>query len=344
VKVRIEAALLDEALTAVGPAVPPPGTAYAALHGVRLVAAGPGILVESSNLDLTITHAVPCDVVGSGVFLAPHALLAAVAGRMDGPVELTGEDGLLRVRAGNRTAELAGVSDAGWPRFLPLAGESAILAPRDWATITRLRPFARTDGTQPVLGCVRLIDGLAVATDSYRLAAHPVSVGMDARLPVALIDAAGPAAAPLVLLNGALAVELTSGSTVWRAATAEGEHLAVPAVQALTRWGVADPIGATVDRAGLLDTRAVAAVGGDVVELAVVDGGIELANGTDRVATRATLDAATAGAVEMRLNGRYLREVLAGGHGGDVTLTFAGASLPCRVIDGDLVAVVMPIR
>src|SRR4051812_10712013 len=54
VKVRIEAGALDEALRAVAAAVPRPGTGYAALQGVHLVADGAVVTFQTSNLDLTI--------------------------------------------------------------------------------------------------------------------------------------------------------------------------------------------------------------------------------------------------------------------------------------------------
>src|SRR4051794_38897320 len=128
VKVRIEAGALDQALRAVAAAVPRPGAGYAALQGVRLVADGAGVTFQASTLDLTITHAVPGEVAGAGSVLVPHAVLAAVAGRLRGAVELTGDSGVVLVRAGNRTAELRPLGDAVWPRFPPLAGDPIILS------------------------------------------------------------------------------------------------------------------------------------------------------------------------------------------------------------------------
>ena len=219
-KVRIEAGDLDEALRAVKPAVPRPGTGYAALQGVRMVADGPGVMFQTSNLDLTITHAVAGDVAGAGSVLVPHAVLAAVAGRLRGAVELTGDSGVVLVRAGNRAAELRTLSDAVWPRFPPLAGDAIAVSPPTGRPSPGCAPSPALDPARPVLGGVRLLDGLAVATDSYRLAAHPVATTVDALLPAGLVAAAclrgpnaGPAAGdgPLSLLPGPLAIEARAG-------------------------------------------------------------------------------------------------------------------------------------
>jgi DNA polymerase III sliding clamp (beta) subunit (PCNA family) len=357
VKVRIEAGALDEALRAVAAAVPRPGTGYAALQGVHLVADGAVVTFQTSNLDLTITHAVPGDVAGAGSVLVPHAVLAAVAGRLRGPVEVTGDSGVVLVRAGNRTAELRPLGDAVWPRFPPLTGDPIILSAADRDTIARLRPFTSADPARPVLGGVRLLDGLAVATDSYRLAAHPVATPVDALLPAGLVAAAcrrrpnaGPAACagPLSLLPGPLAIEARAGATAWRAATVEGEHLPLAAVQALTRWGVADPRSAAVVRADLLDALDLAAVGAELgseaVRLTIGEGGLEVAATSAPARLRVALDAATTGAVTMGFNGRYLRDLLRACTGDVVTLTMVDEHRPCRVIDGDLTAIVMPVR
>jgi DNA polymerase III subunit beta len=348
VKVRIEAELLVEALAVVSPAVSRPGTAQAVLQGVRFDASGVRLTVQASNLDLTITHGVRADVGGSGSVVVPHALLTAVAGRLTGAVEVTAEDRAVFVRAGNRAAELRALDSLGWPRFPPMAGEPTVVTAADRAILHRVATFAGTDPSRPALTCVRVLDGLAVATDSYRLAAHPVDCAVDALVPAGLIAAVGDRDQPLSVLAGALAIEVRSGRTVWRAATVEGDHLPLPSVQALTRWGVADPLAATVARSELLDALDLAAVvaarGSEAVRLRVSDGAVELTGAADGAATRVVIDAATAGAIEVGFNWRYLRDLLWACPSDEVTLTFVDPTRPVRVIDGDLIAIVMPVR
>jgi hypothetical protein len=177
---------------------------------------------------------------------------------------------------------------------------------------------------------------------------QPVDCRVDALLPASLLAAVGPGDAPLALLVGPIAVEVHAGPTVWRAATVEGTHLPLRSVEALTRCGATDPLAVTVDRAELLDALALAAVtadlGSDTVRLRVGDGTLELSGTGDGSATAVTLDAVTVGSIAMGFNWRYLRDLLRACRGEEITLTMVDPSRPCRVIDGDLMAVVMPVR
>lgn len=251
---------LRAALKAVAPAVDRHGHTIPALSGVRIDATGKTATVCAANMDTSIVaDLADCTVDERGAAIPPHRLLTVLVDRLPpGPVTVTtGNDGTVTVAAGAATSDVRAIPVEDWPR-LPTAddGPAAKFDPDVWESIRLVARSASTDTSRPILCGVRIADGCAVATDSYRMAWCDVDCGgLDVLLPAAAVAATAADDQPVsVACDGRVASIATAASTV-TTRTIEGDY---PTWRRLIPEKMTAE--ATVDGARLADAAATAAV------------------------------------------------------------------------------------
>lgn len=178
-KFRCERDVLVDALVVAGRAVPR-GVAQPILTGIRaeLTMPGPQLTFTGHDRELTMSVTVRHGVQGevAGAVVVPARLAADVARSLPpGGVEVTSDDGHVRIAAGRAEFSLRAFSDDDFPRILPPSGDPVTLPTTEFAAgLRQVIPAASSDEARPILTGVLVSaedDGLRlVATDSYRLA------------------------------------------------------------------------------------------------------------------------------------------------------------------------------
>jgi DNA polymerase-3 subunit beta len=169
------------------------------LSGVRLEASDDGLVIEATDLELTVRHmvhdGVTVDAAGS-VVVPAKALAKAIAAMAEPKIALESapNDGRadLDVRAGTRTVTLQGWATEDWPVVPPVA-EIAPIASIDASAaadaFARVALCASDDDARPVLTGVALFfeedppSVEVVATDSYRLGVARIPLASPPRVP-----------------------------------------------------------------------------------------------------------------------------------------------------------------
>lgn len=170
--------------------VPPANTHIAVLHGIHIEAdrTADVVTLTGSNLDLTCTVDVRCDVDNGGVVIIPAKLLAGFLN--NGPAELvtieTG-DGDVTLTCGESVATVRTLDAEHWPKSLTVDTEHITLSAADVRRIGSVL-FAvdtKNEAKKAYLTGVHLADKRAEATDSYQLAV----AALDATVPEMIVPA-----------------------------------------------------------------------------------------------------------------------------------------------------------
>lgn len=343
---------LVEALTAIKPAV---GGNPPVCSGVRLEVSDGIVGVTATNLDLwaqftfKADHDEPVDMV-----IPHHRLLTVVKAGSPGDVVGIDVDDVdpmsVAVSVGGRvraTLRLYPVTE--WPRWpeVPVSATQATFDRADWTGIARVAAACSTEASRPALRFVHLHDDLVEATNSYWLARHPIDFNGDLLLPgfvVTAVDREHDPADKVLLTFDGHHVCIESGPMTW-GCFASGESY--PQLDGLIP-GDGD-VSVTVDRDEL--TRAVALAGafteGDVrpVVIEVSDGCVALSSMDSEVGSAdVTLEADTVGECRFALGARWFAGLLGACEADDVTISGRDALKPWKVVDGDLIQVLMPVR
>ncbi len=169
------------------------------LSGVRLEASEGGLIIEATDLELTVRRVLRdgIEVHAAGSVVVPaKALAKAVSAMPDSRIELASvpTDGRadLDVRAGTRTVTLQAWATEDWPS-VPAAEAIDPIGSIDTSAVAdafdRAALCASEDGSRPVLGSVALFFEQdpptleVVATDFYRLGVARISLASPPRVP-----------------------------------------------------------------------------------------------------------------------------------------------------------------
>ena len=137
------------------------------LRGVRLVASGGTLTLQSTDLEVTLTSSLPANVRSEGTAIVPVGELAKhVKGK--GSIDLTLVGEALRTVNGT-TSSLRVLPVDEWPMSLAPDFADAPTYPLDLAAIVGIATAASTDSDRPILAGVYFDGPEIVATDSYRL-------------------------------------------------------------------------------------------------------------------------------------------------------------------------------
>lgn len=197
-KLTLSAKPLAAVLKAVLPAVATrPGLPI--LSGVRLEASEDGLVIEATDLELTVRRMVREDIAveaADSAVVPAKALAKAVAAMAKLEVVLESAPGNgradLDVRADSRTVTLQGFPTEDWPAVPPVAEMAPIAsidAPAAADAFERAALCASDDDSRPVLTTVALFFGEdppsleVVATDSYRLGVVRIPLASPTRVP-----------------------------------------------------------------------------------------------------------------------------------------------------------------
>ena len=169
------------------------------LSGVRLEASDDGLVIEATDLELTVRRVVRDGVAvdATGSVVVPAKALAEAVTAMAEPeiaLESTPNDGRadLDVRAGTRTVTLKGWATEDWPAVPEVAEIDSIASIDASAAVDafeRAALCASDDDTRPVLTGVALFfeedppSVEVVATDSYRLGVVRIPLASRPRVP-----------------------------------------------------------------------------------------------------------------------------------------------------------------
>jgi DNA polymerase III subunit beta len=142
-------------------------TTLPCLRGVRLVASGGTLTLQTTDLAVTLTSSLPATVRSEGMAVVPVAELAKhVKGK--GSIDLTLIGEALRTVNGT-TSSLRVLPAEEWPRDIAPDFTNAPTYPLDLAAIVGIAVAASTDPSKPHLSGVYFDGAEIVATDSYRL-------------------------------------------------------------------------------------------------------------------------------------------------------------------------------
>jgi DNA polymerase-3 subunit beta len=178
---------------------------------IHLVAVDDGLLVESTNLDISISAKLPARFTTKGDICVPAKALVDAISRIDGDVTLRATDALgLEARSGRTKIRLHGLPGAEFPSLPTVAQSSHPVDPAHLADILgRCLPAASIDETRYNLCGVRVQSGPGgtaeyVATDGHRL--HLIRDDVAIGRPGITIPIAGATALRKLLARSAGAV------------------------------------------------------------------------------------------------------------------------------------------
>lgn len=176
--IRIERDALLDALKIAARAVG--RTSHHILHGLLLTSDGEHLTITGSNLDVTITHRVPCGGDPVRVAADARSLVKVVGAMRPGAVELDvdTEASSLVVRSGKANARLRTFDADEYPR-LTTSVDGGVTIGNLVAVLGRLVDAVSTDETRAMLCGINFQpdgdDLRLVATDSYRLHAYTLA-------------------------------------------------------------------------------------------------------------------------------------------------------------------------
>lgn len=279
-----------------------------------LVVARDGILsVTADDRESGRRVEMEASVQMDGEILVPPALEKIVSGAKAGAITLDADETEVTIEAGNAKATLRLANRRDYPERVEPDDADAVEVPiRDWSRIRAVATAASGDPVRPIMTGVKLEQGVAAATDYYRLAYVDFS---DAKKhPEALIPARAIRALDddvVALHIGERDVKAVVGDGVWWTRQIEGP---CPMWRSLLK-DEEPTLKVTVDCEELSRAvkRATAAISPVYVtlrpengELRVLAGRQDLGDFTESVAAKIAGDPA-----EVNLNPRFLLDVLA---------------------------------
>lgn len=320
------------------------------LSNVMLTAAGQGLSVMATDLDILATAGAEADVSKAGSICVDAKLLADIARKASGDVTLLLEEDRLIVKSGRSRFTLQTLPSADFPDL----GTSAYDATFDIDLAALFAPVAfaiSTEETRYYLNGVFLRGGeasVAVATDGHRLARH---VGPD--LP-AFEGIIVPRKTVGLLPKGAVKVSVSSQKI-------RIEHKDITLVSKLVDGTFPDyerviPRNnekvVTVDRDAIMKASdrvaTVSSERGRAVKLSIAPGSIALhVSNPESGSANDEVEADYSGEpLEIGFNAQYVRDVFGTLPAGPVQLALADSGSPALVTGGaeGLTLVIMPMR
>lgn len=336
------------ALRRVAPAVATRGQipAYSGVH-IHALSKLTGLGLEAANGDMAIsTMEYATDADGGLDVVVPHAVLSGFVGAVTGDVTLTLDGNDLVARSGGAEIRLRTLPLEDFPPF-PTVGEAVEVGNDVINAMRHVSYAASRDQARPILTCVHAEAGWVVATDSYRLAAHRVDISeADFLVPAsALASAKNTDGVSWDLRADSRRVALSDAMTTVVVRQIEGQF---PSWQRLIPETCAFSI--EVNREHMLDALKRSAVmrAGDQPVVMKADGAglarLEM-SARDVGDFSEVLD--SKGPAEFPAIGfrpAFMAEALESFAGETVTLQFDGAHKPIKLAEGDMVALVMPVR
>jgi DNA polymerase-3 subunit beta len=153
------------------------------LSGILLTAGKDGIVLQSTDLEISIRDSIPADVEEAGAVVVPGRLLADVVRRIPDAaikIQTTGPDKIevscRSEKAGVISFSLRTLSPDDFPRFPEVVPDKTVTIPTPLLTtiVRQVSKAVSRDEARPILtGVLLVMDGTEirmVATDSYRLA------------------------------------------------------------------------------------------------------------------------------------------------------------------------------
>ncbi len=351
--------------------------------GHRLLSAtADGLTVTATDLDIEAQAFLAADVTDlvvttPGDVTAPTGTLSEIVRRLPdgGKLELQRDiqSGRQVVRAGRYRAILPALDPLDFPRWRRDVAQVTFSLRADVLAdlIGRTRFAASRDETKAYLGGIYLhvADGpsgrvlRSVATDGHRFAQvnAPLPDGAAAMpgvivpsktltlLAKLLSDKGTEASTPIVLAVSPVQIVVRLPGLAVSSKLVDGTYpdyaRVIPPLDMTTASMTVDRelLAAVIDRIG-----AVSDDQSRVVRLTLADGTLTITSASSAVGTGSeTIDSVASGAVEVGVNGKYARDVLAAMGGDTVTLAFIDASSPIRTTtptDDSGIFVVMPRR
>lgn len=343
--VTVEADALTAALKAVAPGVPRV-TALPITQGVRLHTEDGRLHLETNGFDVACSTSLPASKASLDT-IVNHRTLSSVAGKCSGALAVGVRDDQLVIETARRQVQLRCLTGGEW-RPLPTVDVDPVeLNDEQVAALARVGYAAGRDSNRVELTGVKITEGAAAATDSYRLATAAIAFGVDALIPATPFMPLVQLAKPMTLRADAsyVAVEVEGTTTFMR--LVQGDY---PKVEALLKSKLACQL--TVDRAALLEAvdfvtpvarddekkARVVRLSTEGDELVVAASAVDVGEASARIAVTGSIDFTAA------FSDRFLRECLATIADDEVTLHLDTALQPMQVNDGITRHVIMPVR
>jgi len=148
------------------------------LSGILVTAAGDKIVLQSTDLEISIKHTVGANIEDPGSVVLPGRLLADVVRSLpEAAVKMeTASFDQVKVTCGTTSFSLRSLSPEDFPKFPEVSPDKKVSIPTSvlQGLVRKVGKAVSRDEARPVLtGVLLVIDGVkikAVATDSYRLA------------------------------------------------------------------------------------------------------------------------------------------------------------------------------
>jgi DNA polymerase-3 subunit beta len=371
-KCTVSSSALSSSLSLVSRAVSPRST-LPILGNVLVETGAEGLRLTATNLDLTISVAVPAEVTSEGRTTIPARLLTEYVGSLlDAPctLELNPSTQVLRLVCGIHRTNIHGIDAIEFPPLPPRDTGAAIEVdgPALAAAVTQTAMAASSDEARPVLtGVLTQFDGdrvTLVATDGHRLAVKTMEV--------AVADGGEDAPSGSIIVPARHLTEvaraITPARPTVRIAVSPSRNqvfFTMPDLEISSRliegtypnYSQVIPAESTTTvtlptSALLRETRTVSVLAKDaanVVRLRTGDGTLTLLAQTAEVGDdEAPLEATVNGdEVHIAFNARYVLDALAAVDSDQVQLSFNGPLSPGvirPVGTDDYLCIIMPVR
>ncbi len=186
-------------------------SAIQALSGVQMVAAGPGVELRATDMEIGLRVQLVAEVVRPGEAVLPARLLLEVARQLPGDsvsLELRTEQQDVELVAGTARFHLRTLRADDFPVLPEPGGDRQVAMPAQafTETIARVSRSASRDETRPILTGVLVSAEAAelrmVATDSYRLSvketplSEALAEGFEANVPARALEELGRIVGP----------------------------------------------------------------------------------------------------------------------------------------------------
>lgn len=339
--IRVEASALADALKAARPALAS-SHHLPVLSGVHLETTDGALAVTISNLDVTITERVPCSD-GELAVIVPARQFEAWCSRVGGAVSLTLKDAELVAEAGGARLELRTMRLGDWPAIPHPDGEPIDLGDEPAARIGRVLHGAargKIADSKPQLRAVRFADGVAVTTDSYRLAAITMP-----GCPMMQVDAEHlrslPSGPVSVIAAGTLATFTTpTGTRTMRQAAGDFPQVWRSLLRESSTYHL------RVERQALLDALSIVSLSSTPVTIEPDNARVVRVTSTeiDVGRTEALVSCDTDVPHPLEFNLGYLRDLLSACVADELTLEVEPGWKLVQVVDDDLTQLLMPLK
>lgn len=328
------------------------------LHGVHIEATGSALNLTATNMDLRISTTIEATGDAGTVIVAVEMLSRLLSKKGTPELVFTVGEDAVHLTSGRAAASVPIIKDfdGDWPTFPQLKGAKVVTLTEDYLTaIGRVRWAASHDNTKLAILHGVVFDGTTVyAVDGNKMACHPIGSALCDDVIVVPGDVLGHVLkhagdGGVKAKVGSNKVMFKAGDTTWTVGLLTGEPAKIEAI--IKAGSKSERV--TVNVAEMLETldRMTAVLDGpkDITPLVatITDNTITIRRASAEMGHIIEDVPADTGGVTLEAFGLQLslfHAMLSACNEDDAAIGFGTGLMPILLQDGDLTAVIMPVR